>query len=49
MLQELVKLTDIARSQKVAMSSSQTRLLDGDSDDNDAVKATGRQTERPSF
>lgn len=44
MLEELGRLTELARAQRVAMTSAQTGLLDDDENDG-AVKATGR--ERP--
>lgn len=42
MLEELVKLTELARGQGVAVPESRARLLDGP----DGVKASGRDVRR---
>ena len=45
MIDELQKLTELARAQRIAMTTEETGLLDDD--DSDATKATGRQAVSP--
>lgn len=46
MLEELVKLTELARAQRVAMSTEETRLLD-DQDESNSGEGTGSGHEAP--